>query len=55
MKRWLTVLLLLVVLAAPAIAAPRDDDPHANRRSVISRIVPLIKALEDITASWPKP
>ena len=42
--------LLLAVLAAPAMAAPRDDDPRGGR-DIVSRIVRLVKhvvrAMED--------
>jgi hypothetical protein len=54
MRKSLLLFSLLVVLAAPAMAAPRNDDP-SNRQSVFARVVRLIKALEDIVASWPKP
>jgi hypothetical protein len=50
MKKGLRFFLLLVVLAAPAMAAPRDDDPRGGR-DIVSRIVRLVKhivrAMED--------
>ena len=44
MKKGLLVFLLLVALAAPAMAAPRDDDPR-GWRNVVERIVLLLKHL----------
>ena len=58
MKNALKVFLLLVVLAAPAMAAPRDDDPRRGRDG-INRIVQVIKrlvhTLDDLIAGPPKP
>ena len=54
MRKALLLFSLLVVLAAPAMAAPRDDDPR-GRGGVIGRIVRLVKALDDIVVSWPRP
>jgi hypothetical protein len=54
MRKSLLIFTLLVVLAAPAMAAPRNDGP-GDRQTVRARIVRLIKALEDIVASWPRP
>src|ERR1051325_799299 len=42
MKKALAVVSLLAVLAAPAMAAPRDDDPRGPG-SVVSRVVRAIK------------
>ena len=42
MRKTLLVFSLLVVLAAPAMAAPRDDDPRGGR-DVVKRIVVLLK------------
>ena len=55
MKKGLLLFSLLVVLAAPAMAAPRDDDPHGGRQGWLSRIVRMLKALDDIVAGPPKP
>jgi hypothetical protein len=44
MKKGLLLFSLLVVLAAPAMAAPRDDDPRGGR-DVVKRIVFLLKRL----------
>ena len=50
MKKSFLLFAFLVVLAAPAMAAPRDDDPRGGR-DVVSRIVRLVKhivrAMED--------
>jgi len=54
MRKSLLVFSLLAVLAAPAMAAPRNDGP-GDRQSLFARIVRLIKALEDIVASPAKP
>jgi len=54
MKKSLLLFTLLVVLAAPVMAAPRNDGP-GDRQSVFARIVRAIRALEDIVASWPRP
>lgn len=43
MKKAFLLFSLLVVLAAPAMAAPRDDDPHG--RGIVERIVFLLKRL----------
>jgi len=42
MKKALAVVSLLAVLAAPAMAAPGDDDPRGPG-SVVSRVVRAIK------------
>ena len=48
MKKALLVFSLLLVLAAPAMAAaPRDDDPRGGR-GVIDRIVTLFKRLVSV-------
>ena len=44
MRKALLLFSLLVVLAAPAVAAPRDDDPR-GARDVVRRVVLLIKRL----------
>lgn len=44
MKKALLLFSLLVVLAAPAMAAPRDDDPHGPG-GMVSRVVHFIKRL----------
>lgn len=59
MKKTLLVFSLLVVLAAPAMAAPRDDDPRGGR-DIVQRIVHMLKrlvgALDDgIEIGPPKP
>ena len=54
MRKSLLLFALLVVLAAPAMAAPRNDG-SGDRQSVFARIVRLIRALEDIVAGPPKP
>jgi hypothetical protein len=54
MRKSLLLFSLLVVLAAPAMAAPRNDGP-SDRQSVFARLVRAIKAFEDIVVSWPKP
>jgi len=56
MRKSLLFFSLLVVLAAPAIAAPRDDDPRGGRGGFIGRIVArIVRVLDDIVASPPKP
>jgi hypothetical protein len=42
MKKAFAVFSLLAVLSAPAMAAPRDDDPR-DPGSVVSRVVRFIK------------
>ena len=42
MKKGLLLFALLAMLTAPAMAAPRDDDPRGGR-DLISRIVRLVK------------
>ena len=42
MKKALAVFSLLAVLSAPAMAAPRDDDPRGPR-SLVSRVVQFVK------------
>lgn len=59
MRKGLLLFSLLVVLAVPAMAAPRDDDPRGGR-DVVSRLVLLLKrfvhALDDgIQVGPPKP
>lgn len=54
MRKTLLLIFLLVVLAAPAMAAPRREDPNGGR-GFINRIVRLIRALDDIIAGPPKP
>jgi len=54
MKKSLLLFSLLVVLAAPAMAAPRNDGP-GDRQSVFARIVRVVKALENYIISPPKP
>jgi len=54
MRKTLLFVSLLVVLAAPAMAALGSDGP-GDRQSVFARIVRFIRALEDIVASPPKP
>jgi len=59
MRKSLLVFSLLVVLAAPAMAAPRDDDPRGGR-DVVKRIVLLLKRLvgafdDGIEIGPPKP
>lgn len=44
MKKFLAVLLFLGVLAAPAMAAPRDDDPRGPG-GVAGRVLLLIKKI----------
>ena len=55
MRKALLLFSLLAVLAAPAMAAPRDDDPHGPRVGVIARIVRIVHALEDFVVSIPRP
>jgi len=54
MRKTLLLISLLVVLAAPAMAAPRGDDPSGGR-GFINRIMRLIRALDDIVAGPPHP
>jgi hypothetical protein len=44
MRKGLLLFSLLVVLAVPAMGAPRDDDPRGSR-DVVQRIVLLFKRL----------
>jgi hypothetical protein len=59
MRKGLLLFSLLVVLAAPAMAAPRDDDSRGPR-DVVQRIVLLLKRLvsafdDGIQVGPPKP
>ena len=58
LRKSLLVFSLLAVLAAPAMAAPRDDDPRGGRDG-ITRIVlffkRLVHALDDLKAGPPIP
>jgi len=54
MRKSLLLFSLLVVLAAPAMAASRDEGSR-GRGGFLGRIARLVKALEDIVASPPKP
>ena len=54
MRKTLLLFSLLVVLAAPAVAAPRDDGA-SGQRGFINRIVRFLRALDDIIAGPPKP
>jgi hypothetical protein len=54
MRKTLLLFFLLVVLAAPAMAAPRNGDPGGGQ-GFISRIMRLIRALDDIVAGPPHP
>ena len=59
MRKLLLVFSLLVVLAAPAMAAPRDDDPR-GARDIVKRVVLLFKRLvgvldDPIAVGPPKP
>jgi hypothetical protein len=56
----LAVFILVASLSVPAYAAPRHDDGgDIDFRSPIKKIVQLVKkvvrALDDINMSWPKP
>jgi len=54
MRKTLLLVSLLVVLAAPAMAAPRNDD-SSGPRSFLARIAKIVRALEDIVAGPPHP
>ena len=54
MKKTLLLVALVVVLAAPAMAAPRDDR-MSDRGGFFGRIVRVVKALENYIVSPPKP
>jgi hypothetical protein len=59
MRKSLLVFSLLAVLAVPAMAAPRDDDPRGGR-DVVRRIVFLLERLvhafdDPIVVGPPKP
>ena len=54
MRKTLLLISLLVVLAAPAMAAQRDDGP-GDRRGFLGRIARIIRALDDIIAGPPHP
>jgi hypothetical protein len=60
MKKVLLVFSLLVALAAPVMASPRDDDPRGGE-GVVKRIVFLLKRLvshalgDEIQIGPPKP
>lgn len=54
MRKTLLLFSLLVVLAAPVMAAPRDGGSR-DRQGVISRIRLALKALEDYVIGPPKP
>jgi len=59
MRKGLLLFSRLVVLAVPAMAAPRDDDPRGPR-DVVQRIVLLLKRLvgafdDGIEIGPPKP
>lgn len=61
MKKGLTVFFLVVVLAAPAMAAPRDDDARGVRGAVsrvlllLEKLVRGVAPLDDIGPMPPKP
>jgi hypothetical protein len=55
MRKALLLFSLLVVLAVPALASPRDDDPRGGRGDIIARLVRVVHAFEDFIASLPKP
>ena len=59
MRRSLLLFVLLVALAAPMVAAPRDDDPRGGGRDIISRLVHLVRnivhALDEIVPMPPHP
>jgi hypothetical protein len=52
MKKALLLFSLLVVLAIPATAAPRDDDPRGPH-NVVQRVVLLLKHLFGVHADEP--
>ncbi|MBV8546235.1 MAG: hypothetical protein JO093_15675 [Acidobacteria bacterium] len=54
MRKNLSVFFLLVVLAAPAMAAQRNDD-SIGQRGFFGRIARIVRALEDIVSGPPKP
>ncbi len=55
MRKSLLVFSLLVVLAVPAMAAPRDGGSRDRHEGIISRILRVLKALDDIVPGPPKP
>ena len=54
MRKNLLLVSLLVVLAAPAMAAQRNDGP-SRQRGFFDRIVRMVHALEDIVVGPPHP
>ncbi len=52
MRKGLLLFSLLVVLAVPAMAAPRDDDPRGGR-DVVKRVVLLLKRFVHALADEP--
>jgi hypothetical protein len=54
MRKTLLLVSLLVVLAAPAMAAQRNDD-SSGQRGFLGRIAKIVRALEDIVAGPPHP
>ncbi|HEV7485386.1 MAG TPA: hypothetical protein VGQ65_06855 [Thermoanaerobaculia bacterium] len=54
MRKTLLLVSLLVVLAAPAMAAQRNDD-SGGPRGFLGRIAKIVRALEDIVAGPPHP
>jgi len=54
MRKTLLLVSLLVVLAAPAMAAQRNDD-SSGLRGFFGRIAKIVRALEDIVAGPPHP
>jgi len=54
MRKTLLLVSLLIVLAAPAMAAQRNDD-SSGQRGFFGRIAKIVRALEDIVAGPPKP
>ncbi|HEY6139069.1 MAG TPA: hypothetical protein VI670_15005 [Thermoanaerobaculia bacterium] len=59
MRKSLLLFSLLAVLAAPAMAAPRDDDPRGPRdtvRRIVLMLERLVHAFDDpIVVGPPKP
>jgi hypothetical protein len=54
MRKTLLLVSLLVVLAAPAMAAQRNDD-SGGQRGFFGRIARIVRALEEIVVGPPKP